>query len=113
FRPPPPHFLYKPPAGTGLPTLSLHDALPISGPPTERGHPHGHRRSVPVDLVRADRCRGERPDRHALQRVAEPDHLDLPDLVLRADRKSTRLNSSHVSISYAVFRSKNKQAYGS
>src|SRR5690554_3724262 len=30
-------------------------------------------------------------------------HADLPAAAARADRKSTRLNSSHVRISYAVF----------
>src|SRR2546426_5377468 len=36
------------------------------------------------------------------------------DLGLRGDRKSTRLNSSHLVISYAVFclKKKNKQAHG-
>src|SRR6516164_6666628 len=34
-----------------------------------------------------------------------------PDRPAPGDRKSTRLNSSHSSISYAVFRSKKKKAY--
>src|SRR5699024_1601032 len=34
--------------------------------------------------------------------------LDAGDIVIDADRKSTRLNSSHVSISYAVFCLKKK-----
>src|SRR5699024_12114606 len=33
-------------------------------------------------------------------------NFPVPSSKFRADRKSTRLNSSHVSISYAVFRSK-------
>src|SRR3989337_4193709 len=65
--------------------LSLHDALPISRP------------------VRADsRRRGQRPDLVGLAA-----HL----LVRRPlDRKSTRLNSSHGSISYAVFCLKKNQS---
>src|SRR5437868_14408860 len=35
----------------------------------------------------------------------------LPPLLKRLDRKSTRLNSSHVSISYAVFCLKKKKKY--
>src|SRR5690606_41327149 len=100
------------PSTTELYALSLHDALPISV--SEVGELHGE-----AELV--------------LERSAERDHLleivlvlagdaelfsldgrlhlqlgvldfgdDLLRLVLR-DRKSTRLNSSHVKISYAVF----------
>src|SRR3712207_8102565 len=58
-----------------------------------------HRRAVgrPQDLGR----RGRQPH----ERVAE---RRLRDLVAVADRKSTRLNSSHVNISYAVFCLKKK-----
>src|SRR3989442_4662048 len=44
----------------------------------------------------------------ALLGYADPDHL-LSDVRNRADRKSTRLNSSHVRISYAVFCLKKKK----
>src|SRR5690625_6994625 len=37
--------------------------------------------------------------RSVFQGFAEPDRI----LIFRGDRKSTRLNSSHVAISYAVF----------
>src|SRR5690348_18028061 len=37
--------------------------------------------------------------------------LPEPDLVIRTDRKSTRLNSSHPSISYAVFCLKKKMTH--
>src|SRR5690606_42022922 len=37
------------------------------------------------------------------------DHLGRADLLLDQDRKSTRLNSSHVKISYAVFCLKKKK----
>src|SRR3712207_7287366 len=36
------------------------------------------------------------------------DHAQLPDQAALADRKSTRLNSSHANISYAVFCLKKK-----
>src|SRR5437868_12552200 len=44
-------------------------------------------------------------------RVAEPDDLGAPRMTTTPDRdrKSTRLNSSHVSISYAVFCLKKKK----
>src|SRR5690606_41632578 len=54
-------------------------------------------------------------DAHALARLAlvravaldgnvnAPEHDDARGAVVRQDRKSTRLNSSHVKISYAVF----------
>src|SRR5437868_12054752 len=45
-----------------------------------------------------------------LRTYAERENICPPIAVVRApeDRKSTRLNSSHVSISYAVFWSRNK-----
>src|SRR5690606_41546394 len=71
-------------------TLSLHDALPISRsrlPPLLRGFREGRSRSLPVI------------------RYAAPQHR----YRLPKDRKSTRLNSSHVKISYAVFCLKKKK----
>src|SRR6266496_5623890 len=68
-------FFFNDTATTEIYTLSLHDALPISG-----GSPPRPTRSVPSG-------RGHRSAR---------------------DRKSTRLNSSHVEISYAVFCLKKK-----
>src|SRR5207249_11766565 len=73
-------FFFNDPASTEIYTLSLHDALPIYHPP--RG----------VGL-------GERRRRGGLDLRREH----------RRDRKSTRLNSSHVSISYAVFCLKKKK----
>src|SRR5690606_40323130 len=96
-------FLCNDPATTGISTLSLHDALPICvprSPPTwrccgEQGVVHrddgrGPGRRARRDLrVRADRRTAGRGS--------------------RGDRKSTRLNSSHVKISYAVFCLKKKK----
>src|SRR5688572_31742270 len=65
-------------ATTDIYTLSLHDALPIS------------------DLRRPGVARGR-------QVVAHREHALRPE-----DRKSTRLNSSHSQISYAVFCLKKK-----
>src|SRR5439155_26201669 len=89
-------------------TLSLHDALPIScGIRARRASRGVHGR--PAD-----------PDRLGLSaRTADARHLrgDHRPLADRAsavrDRKSTRLNSSHVAISYAVFclKKKNPKAH--
>src|SRR5436309_7360814 len=76
------YFFFNDTATTEIYTLSLHDALPIFD---KLAHPRGLR--------------------HA--------HLQLPgdgsgDVHLE-DRKSTRLNSSHVKTSYAVFCLKKKK----
>src|SRR3712207_8450281 len=82
-------FFFNDTATTEIYTLSLHDALPIS------------RRHVLLPLTEKERRRVLDLD-HPL-----PRHLEDPDLVGR-DRKSTRLNSSHANISYAVFCLKKK-----
>src|SRR5438874_7435329 len=87
-------FFFNVPATTEIYTLSLHDALPIfleSRPTVLRG--------APLD---AGKHRFELP--HGLPAGAVlANHLRIG-----ADRKSTRLNSSHVEISYAVFCLKKK-----
>src|SRR5207244_11506725 len=86
-----------------LSTLSLHDALPI----LRRPAPHGRR------LERAGPAgrRVAAVERRPLRRV-RPLEPALRGVRLRparpADRKSTRLNSSHQIISYAVFCLKKK-----
>src|SRR5690349_23704876 len=77
-------------APTEIYTLSLHDALPISrGAPVVARQP----RALRDDRAAAgDQAAGSR---HGPRR--------------RRDRKSTRLNSSHVEISYAVFCLKKKK----
>src|SRR5699024_11817957 len=87
--------------------LSLHDALPICRVTVElvlggRGQRH-LTRHVPNRATRNVPCL--RDPVHVLR---DPPTLNDLDLVEQLDRKSTRLNSSHVSISYAVFCLKNK-----
>src|SRR5437773_3173328 len=72
------------PATTPIYTLSLHDALPIS----RRWSSGAKDRSS--TSARSKAFAGTRPTRST------------------ADRKSTRLNSSHITISYAVFCLKKK-----
>src|SRR5437773_9730475 len=62
----------------------------------------------PVRGVRGHRAEGERPRPH--QPDGEPVHQEpLRRSVGGRDRKSTRLNSSHITISYAVFCLKKKK----
>src|SRR2546429_6744434 len=87
-------FFFNDTATTEIYTLSLHDALPISIGMNLRGggnHPLGGR-SV--------EGRGAAVAAESLDR-----HVD-------GDRKSTRLNSSHGYISYAVFCLKKKKIAG-
>src|SRR6266853_5390735 len=82
-------FFFNDTATTEIYTLSLHDALPICArAPFPRGRKNRRRR-----ILRGDGAR-------------------LRDRA--ADRKSTRLNSSHSQISYAVFclKKKKKKNYG-
>src|SRR3712207_7795379 len=98
-------FFFNDTATTEIYTLSLHDALPISACGT---------------VMSTKRCRSSslvcRLTPHAMERAV----LGLsasggPNIISdghhhrsTADRKSTRLNSSHANISYAVFCLKKK-----
>src|SRR5690606_41734834 len=100
-----------PPTGTS--TLSLHDALPICGRRPERpelvqelvpSREQGDHRAVARALrreKRRDDLAHDRPGRRRRGRIRENEGRE-------QDRKSTRLNSSHVKISYAVFCLKKK-----
>src|SRR5947209_9908731 len=78
-------FFFKDTATTEIYTLSLHDALPIYGEPV-------------YDCMLP---RNGTPGMDACKEV-EPNESQI-------DRKSTRLNSSHANISYAVFCLKKKK----
>src|SRR5438034_5542048 len=73
-------FFFNHPATTEIYTLSLHDALPISRPPAK-----------------------------APPRPTAPTLVSTGRVARSTDRKSTRLNSSHTVISYAVFCLKKKK----
>src|SRR5690606_40759391 len=94
------------PATPSLSPLSLHDALPICIPlPRPRAGLRGSpRHPARLRLLRA--TRGQPRGRHRLRRG--PAHRAPSARAAREDRKSTRLNSSHVKISYAVFCLKKK-----
>src|SRR5205814_9102426 len=84
-------FFFNAPPPTEIYTLSLHDALPISiafrrresAPARRRDQGHRHCRTAAQSARRGRQAVG--------------------------DRKSTRLNSSHLGISYAVFCLKKKK----
>src|SRR3712207_9415951 len=88
-------FFFNDTATTEIYTLSLHDALPIY--PTQAHPPSRPAAAIWFQPVR---------QRSALRL----DHRAMPPPTLRLiDRKSTRLNSSHANISYAVFCLKKKK----
>src|SRR2546430_7203163 len=78
-------FFFNDTATTEIYTLSLHDALPIS-------------------------CRGAGPAQPTTSARASPQLSGITRGRRSLDRKSTRLNSSHSQISYAVFCLKKKNS---
>src|SRR5690606_41537054 len=103
--------LFSLPAGVVIYTLSLHDALPISGRVRRgrRGRGAGGRRAARVPRGQAaPGAAGRGRGRVRIRRLRAPSDRDRGH-ARGPDRKSTRLNSSHVKISYAVFCLKKKQ----
>src|SRR5438874_10273766 len=97
-------FFFNEPTTTVIYTLSLHDALPIYVvAPLGKGEVGGDGR------LGRDVCdEGGIGCEHAPRDGQRPGDVAQPLVILR-DRKSTRLNSSHVEISYAVFCLKKKK----
>src|SRR2546422_8823900 len=83
-------FFFNDTATTEIYTLSLHDALPISSPGT-------------IPTTGSCWARARSPACRCGARAASPS--------APSDRKSTRLNSSHGYISYAVFCLKKKKQH--
>src|SRR3712207_9144736 len=94
-------FFFNDTATTEIYTLSLHDALPISARQT-RTVALG-RDGLRTERHRDDEARDERERGPGRTKRGSRAHLSPPD------RKSTRLNSSHANISYAVFCLKKKR----
>src|SRR5207253_9859632 len=92
-------------------TIALHDALPIAMGAPQGAPPVGDQRRGDANTHDARRpAEGRDREDDARRRAAGPERKD--DLVgwrgggrrpRGRDRKSTRLNSSHVATSYAVF----------
>src|SRR5205814_9659505 len=92
-------------------TLSLHDALPILLRRREFRHAPQFLRLVDdgTEAGRAEIAVGEGEDRLLeIRQIARAD-LAAARAIKILDRKSTRLNSSHLGISYAVFCLKKKK----
>src|SRR5258707_2692273 len=97
-------FFFNDTATTEIYTLSLHDALPISL------WWRNLRDGRAVDVVLRGQCVSMIPT------IVEPSSTEALDALREfltinpgTDRKSTRLNSSHANISYAVFCLKKKK----
>src|SRR5687768_18227378 len=99
------------PAPTAIYPLSLHDALPIfheGNPVGSDAGREGRAAHLLVTFLPIWSWLALRPLRHGRRtRLPGPDHIRAPRLEA-LDRKSTRLNSSHGYISYAVFCLKKK-----
>src|SRR5438045_7920091 len=94
------------PAPPVLHTRSLHDALPICRAPlTLRGHPLPDMGFSACLQLLPTECIISSKSRHRSTQM--PTTTDVTKTL--KDRKSTRLNSSHLGISYAVFCLKKKK----
>src|SRR3712207_9096353 len=91
----------RPPRSTLFPYTTLFRSLDRPGAPRDAARRAPGRREDPVPRrgEGAARRHAERRDDHAPREGARP-----------RDRKSTRLNSSHANISYAVFCLKKKKS---
>src|SRR3712207_9474156 len=89
-------FFFNDTATTEIYTLSLHDALPIFSRRRSCGE-------VRIRFLRKHRPVKNRRWRHLTEILVDQARIST------SDRKSTRLNSSHANISYAVFCLKKKK----
>src|SRR5207249_9845279 len=108
FSPPTPRLLFfTAPAPTVTSPLSLHDALPICGLGLLYAPDPSSQAACTIGGNVAENAGGP----HCLKYGVTLNHVVALKVVLPngEDRKSTRLNSSHVSISYAVFCLKKKK----
>src|SRR3712207_8191612 len=100
-------FFFNDTATTEIYTLSLHDALPILAfmliDPLNRVIPFFAMRNPAINKIYANTIFGQ-------VNITIPHNITLFQglKVIIIDRKSTRLNSSHANISYAVFCLKKK-----
>src|SRR5207253_4734452 len=103
-------FVYNAPSPSYIYTLSLHDALPIFSlyplpnlPGNQATYPSFSSQREDYGQIRVDH------NISAADTFFGRYTADDTDLNSATDRKSTRLNSSHVAISYAVFCLKKKK----
>src|SRR3712207_8228116 len=96
-------FFFNDTATTEIYTLSLHDALPILRGGEELRRPGREAGRDAPGAAEPVEVRHQLVPLRALELVESRPHVPT------RDRKSTRLNSSHANISYAVFCLKKKQ----
>src|SRR3712207_9488294 len=89
-------FFFNDTATTEIYTLSLHDALPISG-------------DFWIPVINPSEEGKDRSGRDHVVEVRDDVVSVVQVQIAEVDRKSTRLNSSHANISYAVFCLKKKK----
>src|SRR5438552_13208094 len=96
-------FFFNAPSTTAISTLSLHDALPI------------YKFLLGASLMFSSSARGcplrTSESREGQRATAAACRCQAAGASLPLDRKSTRLNSSHQTISYAVFCLKKKNKH--
>src|SRR5207302_9016818 len=105
-------FLCTDPPPAEIYTLSLHDALPISAALTACVSGAGCLTSKPAENMRGEPVISMGRGSARAPAITIVMYLSISTVKAFTDRKSTRLNSSHVKISYAVFclkKKKNKQ----
>src|SRR3712207_7231923 len=92
----------RPPRSTLFPYTTLFRSTESGDQPANtvlRQHPNPNTRAAQGSIIRVVLSRGQHT-------------IEIPDVSGQgADRKSTRLNSSHANISYAVFCLKKKKTY--
>src|SRR5207248_4144141 len=101
-------FFFTAPAPTEIYTLSLHDALPISSSRCARYSSSGLVCSTEKCFLVMPATKRLRSDR-LLEAGSNSSGIYTSAPQCLKDRKSTRLNSSHRTISYAVFCLKKKK----
>src|SRR5207249_6224046 len=101
------HFSFNPPPTTYTYTLSLHDALPILHVFYEKGLKAIDPALALMVFAGAASC--NIAIELGVQGPNSTNAMSCASGTIAIDRKSTRLNSSHVSISYAVFCLKKKK----
>src|SRR5690606_41767222 len=102
---------YQTPATVATFTLSLHDALPIYCKVDGMWENHTNTTEAETIVGKVFEILQRWPNKEiGVVTFNAPQQMLVMDFLEAEDRKSTRLNSSHVKISYAVFcLKKNKQ----
>src|SRR5262245_63853456 len=99
--------LLRPPRSTLFPYTTLFRSA-LGQRPGRLAHDVGDELGLGGLVEEVDRAARQHAlveQRHLVRAAANPEqvHVEREDLVQPLDRKSTRLNSSHLGISYAVF----------